>query len=132
MLRSLLILIIAAALALLIGALFIAAIGITPSAAYARLFQGAFGIDPQWTFGQPLIGLIRSPARLGNSLTEAIPLILAGLAVALPFRCGLLNIGAEGQIYAGGLGSALVGLYSPDFVVPFPALHRSLALIAAF
>ncbi len=119
----------AVALALLIGALLIAAVGVAPGTAYAKLFQGAFGIDPLWILGQPLADLISRPIRLGNSITEAIPLILAGLAVALPFRCGLLNIGGEGQLYMGGLGATLVGLYVGGLP---PALHLALALSAAF
>jgi ABC-type uncharacterized transport system permease subunit len=130
--RSILIPMLAAGFALLVGAVLISAAGISPAAAYGKLFQGALGLDPNWTVVQPLAALISRPARLGNSLTEAIPLILAGLAVALPFRCGLLNIGAEGQIYAGGLGATFVGLYSPDLIAQVPVLHITLALIAAF
>ena len=37
-------------------------------------------------------------------------LIFTGLAVALAFRCGLLNIGAEGQLYVGAFAAAWVGI----------------------
>ena len=44
------------------------------------------------------------------TLVRSVPLILTGLAVALAFRAGVLNIGAEGQLLAGAAASALVGL----------------------
>lgn len=119
----------AAATALMIGAVLISATGIAPGLAYEKLLQGASGIDPKWTVGQPLADLITRPTRLGNTLTEAIPLILAGLAVAVPFRCGLLNIGGEGQIYIGGLGATLAALYPSGLS---PIVHLPLVLIAAF
>ncbi len=109
-LRTLILPAVAVGLALLIGALLISMVDMSPGAAYAKLLQGALGVNPAWTPGTPLVLLVNRPARLGSSLTEAIPLILAGLAVALPFRCGLLNIGGEGQLYMGGLGATLAGL----------------------
>src|SRR4030067_683346 len=40
------------------------------------------------------------PGNLIDTIVRSIPFILAGLAVALGFKCGLFNIGAEGQLYA--------------------------------
>lgn len=125
MIRSFLVPLVAVILALLAGAVLIAAAGVEPGAAYGRLLQGALGIDPAWRVGQPLVDLIARPGRLGNTAAEAIPLILAGLAVALPFRAGLFNVGGEGQIYLGGLGATLVGLYLTGLP---PILHVPLAL----
>src|SRR5439155_17975508 len=61
---------------------------------YAGLFQGAFGSH------RAIIG----------TLVRATRLIFAGLAVALAFRCGLFNIGVEGQIGIGALAAAFVGV----------------------
>lgn len=47
---------------------------------------------------------------IGDALVRATPLILAGLAVAIAFRAGVLNIGAEGQLLAGAAASAAVGV----------------------
>ncbi len=47
---------------------------------------------------------------VGDALVRATPLILAGLAVAIAFRAGVLNIGAEGQLLAGAAASAAVGV----------------------
>ena len=50
---------------------------------------------------------------LGQTLYRATTLIFTGLACALAFRCGLFNIGAEGQIYAGAFAMTLFGLKFP-------------------
>ena len=80
-------------LALLAGAVFIAAIGENPFAVYALMLGESLGTG----YG------------LGQTLFKATPLIFTGLAVALGFRAGLFNIGAEGQLYLGGFAAALVG-----------------------
>lgn len=83
---------------------------------YVALFQGAFGSPA--TIGEairswqdtgetrPLLDAFRPVA---ESLTISTPYIFLGLAVALGFRGGLFNIGAEGQLFVGGLASAYVG-----------------------
>ena len=48
-----------------------------------------------------------------NTLVATTPLILTGLAVAIPFRAGLFNIGAEGQFLIGALVGTLAGIYIP-------------------
>lgn len=64
---------------------------------------------------------------LSESLVTSTPYIFAGLAVALGFRAGLFNIGAEGQIFVGAICSAFVG-YS---FTNLPAIiHLPLALLA--
>jgi simple sugar transport system permease protein len=56
-------------------------------------------------------GAILRRSGLVNSLVATTPLILTGLAVAIPFHAGLFNIGAEGQYMIGALCGALVGIY---------------------
>lgn len=97
--------------ALVIGALIILATGASVLSAYNGLFFGAVG----------------SPLALANTLVEATPYILAGLAVALGFKCGLFNIGVEGQLAMGAMCSAVVGYQ----VTGLPMLiHLPLALLA--
>jgi ABC-type uncharacterized transport system permease subunit len=60
-------------------------------------------------YGALITGALGSANGLTESLLAATPLILAGLAVALPFRAGLFNIGGEGQVIAGGMLAAYVG-----------------------
>lgn len=89
-------------LALLLGALLIAASGNDPLVAYAALFQGAF-LD-YWG--------------IASTLVKMSPILLAGLAVAIPMRAGLFNIGAEGQIYMGALCGTVMALRLPEMPMP--------------
>lgn len=100
--------------ALLIGAVVIWASGANVLAAYQGLFEGALG----------------SPRGIAETLVIFTPYTLAGLAVALGFRCGLFNIGAEGQFYMGALLSVWVA-YSikglPIYIhLPFAILMGAL------
>ena len=56
-----------------------------------------------------LEGSVGSLNAISETLTAAAPLILAGLGLALGFRAGLFNIGAEGQIVVGGLAAVVTG-----------------------
>ena len=102
--------------------------------AYGSLLVGSFG-DP----GKIINGLgilfstgdsskfIRALYPLSESLVTATPYIFAGLSVALGFRAGLFNVGAEGQLFIGTLASAFVG-YS---LVGLPwFIHLPLAILA--
>lgn len=51
------------------------------------------------------------PSQLENTIVRAIPFIIAGLAVALGFKGGLFNIGAEGQLFMGATFAVAVGIY---------------------
>ncbi|HSO14194.1 MAG TPA: ABC transporter permease [Anaerolineales bacterium] len=86
------------------------------SHAYQAMFEGAFGIPSEmakaykeWkTTGEtrPLLEAFRP---ISESLVIATPYIFAGLGVALGFRGGMFNIGAEGQLFAAGLVATLIG-----------------------
>jgi general nucleoside transport system permease protein len=104
-------------IALLIGSLFILASGHSPVAAFAALWQGAFG----------------SQRAIGETLLRSTPLIFTGLALAYGFRSGLFNIGAEGQLFLGGLAAAVVGLYvgGMSWFVSIPIILLSAALAGA-
>jgi len=101
--------------------------------AYGALFLGAIGNPKEmvaafqnyFSTGQT-VQLYKAIYPFTNSLVTATPYIFAGLAVALGFRCGLFNIGAEGQFYVGALGSAFVG-YSITTLPWF--IHLPLALL---
>jgi general nucleoside transport system permease protein len=80
--------------ALAVGAVFVLAIGGDPIETYALLIGSAFS----W------------PDGLGYTLFLATPLIFTGLAVAVAFRAGLLNIGAEGQLYVAAFATAWAGI----------------------
>ena len=55
------------------------------------------------------------------------PIVLAGLAVAIPLRAGLFNVGAEGQIYLGALFCTMAALYLPEMYAP---LHILICVLA--
>jgi ABC-type uncharacterized transport system permease subunit len=81
----------------LVGAVFLATVGISPAAAYGKLFSSIFS----------------SPKNLSYSVVYATPLILTGLAVAFSFRTGVFNIGAEGQFVMGSMAACVVGICVP-------------------
>jgi len=68
------------------------------------------GDNPFQTFGLLLGNSFGSLRDVGYMLFYATPLIFTGLAVAVAFRCGLLNIGAEGQLYVAAFATAWVGI----------------------
>lgn len=84
--------------ALGVGALLILLSGSNPISAYRALFAESF--FDYWG--------------IANTLVKTSPMLLAGLAVILPYKAGLFNIGAEGQIYLGGLFGAVVALALPN------------------
>jgi len=101
-------------------------------ATYGALLRGSIG-DPGALFGALFSAdweaLRRAFGPLSETIVSATPLILTGLSVALAFRVGLFNIGAEGQLYIGSLfaviaGFSLVGL--PWFI------HLPIAVGAGF
>jgi simple sugar transport system permease protein len=97
------------AIALIMGLLVLViglwATGHDPALALGALWRGAFG---------------SADAILSATLPRAIPLIIIGLAVGFAFRAGALNIGAEGQFYAGAIAAtwlsvSVLGTASADY-----------------
>src|SRR3989449_2957626 len=68
------------------------------------------GDDPIQTYKLLLGSALSWPDGIGYTLFYATPLIFTGLAVLVAFRCGLLNIGAEGQLYVASFATAWVGI----------------------
>jgi ABC-type uncharacterized transport system permease subunit len=112
--------VVAIVLSFAIGALIILATGYNPVAAYAALFEGAFGSPA--SLGRILLYELRltdvapsaedtaSLAAIGRTLVNTTPLIFTGLAVAIAFRAGLFNIGGEGQFFMGAMAAAWLGV----------------------
>ena len=84
------------------------------------------GDDPILTYRLLIGSALSWPDGIGYTLFYATPLIFTGLAVAVAFRCGLLNIGAEGQLYIAAFATAWVGItfanLSPWLLVPLACL----------
>ncbi len=90
--------------ALIVNGIIIHLSGQSPTAAFEALLDGAFG----------------SRYSLSETLLKTCPLLFTGLAVALAFRCGVWNIGAEGQLYMGALSAAWIGTSissTPGFIL---------------
>ena len=73
----------------------------------------AYGESPWRVLRVMVEGTWGNPYGVGQVLFKATPLIFTGLAVAIPFRAGLFNIGAEGQVVMGALVGALIGMWLP-------------------
>jgi simple sugar transport system permease protein len=123
----------------LVGGLFVSAIVIIISTAKLRTAWGALFNDPGGTFsvtfdflgsayGALLRGAIADPAAfsrafahssavtwsqaftpLGNTVVAAVPLVIAGLGLAVAYRSGSFNIGGQSQVIMGGVGASWVG-----------------------
>jgi len=110
--RDLLFPLIAVVAAFIVGGILILIVGDNPFQAYGLLLGSALS----W------------PDGIGYTLFHATPLIFTGLAVAVSFRAGLWNIGAEGQMLMGALAAGILG-----YAVSLPApLHIALCLTGAF
>jgi general nucleoside transport system permease protein len=94
--------VIAVAAAFLVGSVFVLLIGDNPIETYWLLIGSAL-----WW-----------PDGIGYTLFLATPLIFTGLAVAVAFRAGLLNIGAEGQLYVAAFATAWVGIVFANLPAP--------------
>jgi simple sugar transport system permease protein len=102
--------------------------------AYGALFSGALGRPADVFAGlQSFLAtgdraaLYKAIYPFTESLVLSTPYIFAGLSVAVGFRCGLFNIGAEGQFFMGALAAAFVG-YSIEGLPAY--IHLPLAILA--
>lgn len=86
--------IISVILALLVGAIIIACLGKNPIQGYGAMLQGSLG----------------DAGKIGKTLERACPLIFTGLAAVFAYKCGVFNLGGEGQFIMGGCATATVVL----------------------
>ncbi|MBE7535979.1 MAG: ABC transporter permease [Anaerolineales bacterium] len=102
--------------AMVLGGIIILSVGGNPFLAYYGLIQGSLG----------------SAKALSETAVWATPYIFAGLAVALAFKGGLFNIGAEGQLAVGATTAALFGYALPEWLgFNLPAIiHLPIVIIA--
>ena len=107
--QGLIVSIITTTLAFLVGGLVVLATGHNPFTTYKAIFNGT-GLN--WFFPW-VTGLARANAaiNLQQTLLITTPLILCGLAVAFAFRCGMFNIGGQGQYFAGSYAALILGSY---------------------
>jgi simple sugar transport system permease protein len=113
LLRELMFPLIAVVAAFLFGGIIVWILGDSPLLVYELFFTSAFGT---------LDGI-------GYTLFNATPLIFTGLAVAVAFKCGLFNIGAEGQLITAAFATAWVGLVLPTWPAPIVLVLAMLAAV---
>ena len=126
-------------LAFLMGGLVVAISGKNPLKVYNAIFNGTglnwffhvgshtarvpFGTQHMWF---PWDTGSVAAQNLQQTLLLTTPIILTGLAVAFAFRCGLFNIGGQGQYFAGSIFAVWLG---SSFLNMSPWLHVPLVLI---
>lgn len=88
------------------------------------------GANPLASFERYLLTPLTTAAGVGEVLLAATPLLFTGLAVAIAFRVGYYNIGAEGQFIVGAIAASVPGLYAPDLpaIVALPLALASGAI----
>lgn len=87
------------------------------------------GLDPLKAYENLLKGSLGNTNAIGETLVKTTPLIFTGLSFALAKRCGLINLGAEGQLYIGGFLATVVGIYLKGLPL---FIHLPLAILAGF
>ena len=91
-------------LAFLIGCIIMLALGANPLVALQNLWVGAFG----------------SLRNLGTTLSRATPLIFTGLCACFAYRCGVFNLGGEGQFIMGSIVCCVIATQSG--IIGFPGI----------
>lgn len=110
--------ILAIGLALALGGILLLLLGRDPILAYRAMWDGAIG--------NPFV----NPTSLANTVTRSIPLMLVATGICVAFRGGVINIGAEGQLFIGALAVVALSAAAGDSL---PALlYVPLSLIAGF
>jgi ABC-type uncharacterized transport system permease subunit len=97
-------------LAFVIGGVIVAVTGSDPLVAYSGLLCGGFGISCSQGENPAL--------QISNTIVLLTPLVMTGVAVALPFRANLFNIGAEGQLLAGAMACTAIGIKFASWPAP--------------
>jgi general nucleoside transport system permease protein len=116
----------ATVLAFFVGGIVVLATGENPLRAYSAIFQGT-GLN--WPLTLLGIGDQAAAARdLQQTLIVTAPLILTALAVAFAFRCGMFNIGGQGQYWVGLIAALYVGASFQGLATP---AHIALSIVAA-
>ena len=99
-------------LILIVGGSLMVISGINPIEGFQGLWRGSFGSTPG----------------IGSAVLRSTPVILTGLGVAVAYRAGVFNVGAEGQLFVGGLCGTMGALVAPDPAV----VNIAIALAAGF
>lgn len=80
---------------------------------FSGLLLALLGYNPIKAYQLILLGTFKTTSTMGNALANSIPLMLAGLAVSIAGKAGILNLGVEGQLYIGGMLGTVCALFLP-------------------
>jgi ABC-type uncharacterized transport system permease subunit len=117
-----------ALVAFVLGGLIVLATGHNPLLAYRDIFNGA-GLN--WIFHPTTSTVSNASYNLSQTLLQTTTLILTGLAVAFAFRCGMFNIGGQGQYFVGLYVANWVGISFPGMAtLPHVLLGIGAAILA--
>ena len=73
----------------------------------------AVGTDPLFAYKEMFGKSFLNPYYLGQTIVRSLPIMLSGVAAAVAWRAGYINLGMQGQMCVGGLCAALVALFFP-------------------
>lgn len=97
--------------------------------AISMIVIAAMGVNPWRAMGKMLSGALGNQNAIAETLVKMTPLIFTGISYALASRCGLTNIGMEGQLYMGALFATIAGVYIPGLPM---VIHLPLTMCAGF
>jgi len=96
----------------------------------ATIFLYIAGLNPGKAWITIGYGSIGSKQSIAETLVVVSPILLAALGIQFAFKCGVWNIGAEGQLYMGAIGASVAAIYFPlSFSAP---LHLAIVISVAF
>lgn len=99
------------------------------SLALGMVVVALMGGNPWLAFKSLVLGSFGSVNAISETMVKMAPLLFTGMSYALAIRCGLTNLGMEGQLYMGALASTACGIY----VTGLPTfLHLPLTVLAGF
>ena len=85
-------------------------------------FVLANGVDPVTVYADIWSSTLTQPGQFQQIILRAAPIALAGLAVVVPARAGLVNVGGEGQLIIGGIGAAAAALWLTPLMSPWAVM----------
>ncbi len=87
------------------------------------------GFNPVTIFSQIVMGAVGTEMRIQQTISKAIPLVIASLGILVAFKMKFWNIGGEGQIMMGAFGASCVALFCP-VALPAPVMLIAMAIAA--
>ncbi|AGK62056.1 nucleoside ABC transporter membrane protein [Archaeoglobus sulfaticallidus PM70-1] len=93
--------------------LYITAGSILASLFFVGVLLAIIGVNPVDAYSTMMYRAFATKFGVTELFVKTAPIILTGLAVSIPLRAGLWNIGAEGQLYMGAFAASVIALYLP-------------------